>query len=282
MRAGIEITSRCNLACPFCGYATMERAKIDMPRSLWQPIFEDIRDNGHELRSMALYGEPLLSEQYIPALRYLAENVMYVTNAFYTNATLLTPKKTDELIESGFFNVHRRTRKVWLGLDTFDHEVYRRLRGGNWIETAENIEYFLDAGGRDLPGVAVQLMRTCLNEDESPEPMQDYFNCDIAVREVGRQFNKANDMTVKAFEGDCRPDCRELWGTIWISSDGRATACCIDGEFEMSFGGFPGQSLQDLAGCATLKDQRENFGKQNYDELTLCQRCHGDEPRGRR
>jgi len=255
----------------------MKRAKMDMPWDRFERIVDDIRGNEHELRSMQLRGEPLLADIYTEAMTHLFYSRVRVINAFYTNAELLTPEKTDELIACGFINVHKNCTKVWIGVDTMDPDQYARLRGGYFDKVVQNTEYFCKAMKGRLKGLAVQRMQTKWNLDEPIEAFE-RFGVPVVTRRVGRHAYKDRDLCIIPFTKDRRPQCQEHFDTIYIGSNGEATSCCIDAEFEQSIGNIDESTVYELE-IARLAQQRA-FKACDYSELTLCQRCTGMESAG--
>jgi len=278
MEVGLEITSRCNMACAMCSHPVMKRAKIDMPLERLAKVICDIADNNHELRSLQLMGEPLLSKTYIAAITVLRDKGIPVTNAFYTNAELLTPEKTNELIAYGWVDVHKSTKKIWLGVDTMDPDQYARLRGGDFDKVVQNIENFCRVVKHyKLPGLAIQRMQTKWNPDE-PIKAFERFGIPVVTRRVGRHAYKDRDLCVVPFTEDRRHKCRENWGTLYIGSHGGATSCCIDAEFEHEIGNIDDMTINELATARKL--QQIAFKAKDYSGLTLCKRCTGMEPAG--
>ncbi|MCP4409779.1 MAG: radical SAM protein [Gammaproteobacteria bacterium] len=275
---GIEITSRCNMACAMCSHPVMKRAKMDMPWERFERVVSDIAANGHELRGMQMMGEPLLAVKYCEAVGHLRDNGVPVTNAFYTNAELLTPKLVEKMAFFGWFDVHKATKKIWLGVDTMNPKEYARLRGGDFDKVVHNIENFCRCVKHySLPGLAIQRMQTKWNPDEPIEAFE-RFGVPVVTRRVGRHAYKDRDLCVIPFSNDRRAKCREQWGTIYIGSHGGATSCCIDAEFEHEIGNVDDMTIAeiDIARAA----QQIAFKRKDYSGLSLCQRCTGMEPAG--
>ena len=277
MRVGLELTSRCNLACVMCGHASMTRPRADMPWGRFTRIVDEIAQYGHVLASLHWYGEPLLAERFLDAIDYLARSGVGLSHAFYTNATLLTPAMTDAMLAAGFLKVCAHTKKVWLGLDSMDPATYAAIRcGGDFDTTVANVEYFCRRV--KLRGVAVQRMLTRLNPGEPIKPFR-RFGVPVKTRCVGRHWDKSRDLTVNPFVDDRRQKCRELGGTLYIAQDGRACGCCIDGDCEQAIG-----NVDDLriVALSKLRDaQVSALAGGDYSKLPLCARCTGSEAGGR-
>lgn len=283
IHVGLEITSKCNLSCAMCGHAVMKREKADMPWDRFIYIVDEIKKEGHELRSIQWFGEPLLAENFIDSIEYLAKNNIPISNAFYTNGTLLTPQLTDKLLDAGFTAVCSKTKKIWIGLDSMNPETYRKLRCGwpdeKYEETLENIQYFCD--NVHLTGIGIQRLVTNLNQDEPIEPFK-RFGVHVHTRKVGRHWDKSRDLCVVPFTKDRRKACREHWGTLYIAQDGRCTSCCIDGELEHCLGNIDDTTITQL--YDNRYEQQVAFNEAHktgdYSKFSMCDRCTGMEPEG--
>ena len=282
VNVGLEITSRCNMACSMCGHAVMQRAKADMPWERFVAVVKDIRDNGHHLRGIQWYGEPLIAERFIDAIEHLYQQDVPIRNAFYTNCMALTPEMTERMLAAGFAKVCGKTKKVWLGVDTLSMEAYAKLRiGGDLPTVLDNAHYFCERMRRRLPGLKVQRLLTRYNPHEPETLFVDLFGVPVATRKVGVHWDKTRDVTVKPFEGDRRAECRELSGTLFVAQSGRVTACCIDGELEQSCGHVDHQSLEGIYRSGRRPAQHKGLQAGDYERLPLCRRCTGSEARGR-
>ena len=278
----IELTSRCNLACAMCCHPVLNRPKADMPWARFVSLVADIRDNGHRLQGIQWFGEPLLAERFLDAIRFLRQEGVLIRNAFYTNAMLLTPEMTDCMLEAGFGEVCAKTRKVWLGVDTLSPDVYAQLRiGGDWNTVVQNAQYFCERMRRRLRGLKVQRLLTRYNPGEPEGPFESFFGVPVATRKVGVHCDKARDLTVEPFVADERSQCRELYGTVYVASDGGVTSCCIDGDLSQPCGHADRDAIADIASGAARRKQQAAFQAGEYGNLPLCATCLGSEMRGR-
>lgn len=130
----LEPTSVCNLDCPMCPRQDMGRPMAHMKLELFEKI---VNRDMPEPQAIELFGmgESILHPKLPSMLRILKEHGHYSVLA--TNATILTPKLSDSLVEAGLdFAV--------LDFDGGDKESYEAIRvNGNYEQTKVNIEDFL-------------------------------------------------------------------------------------------------------------------------------------------
>ncbi len=276
---GVETTSRCNLACAMCCHPSMTRPKMDMEAALFDKVVDDIKLNGHTLWQLHVFGEPLMDAHFEDRMQTLASAGIRVPGSFSTNVTLLTPERTDSLIDSGFLWVHGEAGKVRLCIDSLDPEVYGQMRiGGNLEQVIENALYFISKTRASLPGLLVQRLISDRNPHESDDAFKQ-FGIPIRTQKVGRHHDKSRDLRCVKDDVDRRPECTLLsddW--LWIHSDGRATSCSMDSDCKQPCGDMLTQTVQEI--WNGRGDQIEAFNRRDYTELAQCNVCFGNECTG--
>lgn len=120
MNASINITSRCNSRCRYCDI--WEREVKSRAKEPTVPEIAGLIDSLHQLgvKDVILSGgEPLLRDD-LEEIIALFNNKMAI--GIVTNGILLSKERIDELIKAGL-------KSIGLSLDTFDPEIYEKLRG---------------------------------------------------------------------------------------------------------------------------------------------------------
>ncbi len=276
----IETTSRCNLQCAMCGHPVMTRPKQDMPYDLFSKIIDDIVSHGYGLHQLHLMGEPLMDAKFENRLVYLADQGIQVRSSFSTNCVLLTPQRTDNLIDAGFCQVHRNSRVVRLCIDSMDSAVYDRLRlGGNHALAVENAKYFIERVKGRVDNLQIQRLVTNLNPNE-PQSAFDEFGIPVRTQKVGLHHDKSRDFRCKKDTSDRRAKCKLLYNDLlWVASDGRVTGCCLDCDFQQPFGDLNNQTISET--LAERNVQRVQFQRKEYNLLGQCDVCYGNDCTGR-
>jgi MoaA/NifB/PqqE/SkfB family radical SAM enzyme len=99
--ANIEITTYCNLKCRFCARTQLNKSNRHMPLARFQNILA-LLPNLYQIVLVGL-GEPLLHPQIIDFIRYAKSLNKKV--GMVTNAMLLTPEVSRQLLESGLDSI---------------------------------------------------------------------------------------------------------------------------------------------------------------------------------
>jgi MoaA/NifB/PqqE/SkfB family radical SAM enzyme len=120
----LEVTNRCNLLCETCP-RTFEA--LEPPADMSWELFTSIVDQLPGLARAVLHGvgEPLMVKNLPRMIRYLKDRSVYVL--FNTNGTLLTPRKRQELIDTGLDELR-------VSLDAAEAESFFKVRGKNMFD----------------------------------------------------------------------------------------------------------------------------------------------------
>src|SRR5215469_4127225 len=115
----IETTNRCNLLCTTCP-RTFEA--LEPPADMSWELFTNIVDQFPRIARVVLHGvgEPMMVRALPRMIRYLKDRGTYVL--FNTNGTLLTPRKGQELIDSGLDELR-------VSLDAAEPKAFKLVRG---------------------------------------------------------------------------------------------------------------------------------------------------------
>lgn len=145
----LEITTRCNLACPQCARTMAETSGIEMPKEDFnlddaKRVFT--KEFSQQLKSVYIcgnYGDPIATSATLPILRYLREQGI-PSLKIYTNGSARNKEWWKELASI------MSTDKDWCffsidGLRDTNH-VYR-IRS-NWDIIMRSAETFINSGGQ--------------------------------------------------------------------------------------------------------------------------------------
>jgi MoaA/NifB/PqqE/SkfB family radical SAM enzyme len=115
----LETTNRCNLLCTTCP-RTFEA--LEPPADMSWDLFTRIVDQFPQIARVVLHGvgEPMMVRALPRMIRYLKDRGTYVL--FNTNGTLLTPRKGQELIDSGLDELR-------VSLDAAEPRAFKLVRG---------------------------------------------------------------------------------------------------------------------------------------------------------
>ena len=129
----LELTNRCNLACPMCSRDICDARTGDMDPRLLESIVEQAGDL-LEAAEVCLGGEPLLYPRLDEVLSLLSSRG--VRSYIQTNALLLEREISEILISCGL-------EAAVFSLDAVTQETYRKVHGGGDLSIAEkNVRAF--------------------------------------------------------------------------------------------------------------------------------------------
>ncbi len=270
----VELTSRCNLRCRMCPHPALKRQKADMDWNLYTHIIDALAEYGASDLELQRFGESLLYPRLGEAIRYAKARGVGPLRII-TNGMLLTPKKTDELLDSGLDQMR-------FSLDTLDKAEYEEIRqGGRLDQTVGNLDHFLkERARRGLRKPEIWINCVVINEqmDQIRRLWDRYGNqvdC-INMRPV-IQYGEGQDL--RRFtglpRGQTRP-CMDLWRRMNFLQDGRVTLCCGDVEGELAVGDIRETSVRDLWHRAVrTRELRRLHHARKFASLPVCQRCDG-------
>ncbi len=172
----LEVTNRCNLLCETCP-RTFET--LEPPADMSWQLFTSIVDQVPDIARVVLHGvgEPMLVKSLPRMIRYLKERGVYVL--FNTNGTLLSPKKHQDLIDTGLDELR-------VSLDAADAKTFLAVRGKNFFDRiVRNVRSFVELQDRiGVTSPRVSLWLTGLKETISQLPSFVKLASTMGVREV--------------------------------------------------------------------------------------------------
>lgn len=123
----IDITSRCNTKCTFCGYHTDLINDKPWTENGWSEkeldfnIFKDFIDDLVKLKSnedvlLTGGGEPLMHPQILDMIAYLRQSQIYTI--LFTNGLLLKKRTVQQLVDLGlnkiYWSIHSASSSTWI------------------------------------------------------------------------------------------------------------------------------------------------------------------------
>jgi radical SAM protein with 4Fe4S-binding SPASM domain len=141
----MAVASTCNFRCKYCPCSTPDLLKKNnvkkgiMDYALFTKIIDDLDDFPQKIKILRLVkeGEPLLNKRFTDMVRYAKKKQPSVKVDTTTNATLLTPELSLDIIDAGL-------DKIFISLQGITAETYQRLSGVDvdLDKLLENIKYF--------------------------------------------------------------------------------------------------------------------------------------------
>lgn len=175
----VEITTRCNLACPVClnasgGEGPGAAAPWDLSPGEFRHILDTILKAERQVDVLNLSGgEPLLHPRLLELLDEAVARREIVRVSVSTNGLALL-KRSDLIAE-----LHKRGIVVSLQFDGFDDAAYRVLRGRPLLREKQQILALLGEAG--VTTTLTMTLAAGVNEDQLPAMLDALFATDHVV-----------------------------------------------------------------------------------------------------
>jgi radical SAM protein with 4Fe4S-binding SPASM domain len=269
----IEIASICNLSCIHCPphnekFKDRQRKFGVINLGLFYKLMDEI-DN-HGIRHIALHkdGEPLLNPKIVDILnRVKSKNnhIVYLT----TNAHKLS-KEIGEAILRNKIDI------VNFSIGAASTEFYEKVRGKGFEKVIENIEDFLKLVAKSdwKPRVLVQIINLPEYDEmkfEINHFKQYWKEKNVEVLIYGKLTWGVLDHIPSKIE---RYPCLSLWENVFVNSDGKVSACCMDWDQSLVTGDTTDQSLAEIWHGEQLKHLRKLHIEKKEQSISLCKTCN--------
>ncbi|MEI6809034.1 MAG: radical SAM protein [bacterium] len=271
----IEPTNECNLRCVMCartvfGYGQKATTPIGfMDMTTYCRIIDEASALGVMSLRLAWYGEPLLHPHIGEMVRY-AKGRGIGDVGLNTNATCLDRPKAIELVESGL-------DRLMFSVDSPYPEQFEQIRKGAHFDTViESIRQFRHI--RDEHHAENLLTRaTMVVMKENAACFDDYVlllaeYVDVVATSGFHDFSVSREGGKS--QATAKFACPYLWISMVIGWDGRAFACTIDAERNMSMGDACHQGLSDIWRSNAYEHLRGLHASGQWEDVPLCRKCN--------
>lgn len=269
----LEISSLCNLSCVHCPPQSEEfkehhRDKSNMAISLFDRVMDEIDQYGKRHIALHKDGEPLLNPDIIYILNRVKKNqnhTVYLT----TNAHRLIPEIAESIIKN-------KIDVINFSIGAQSPEFYRKVRGRGFDRVMKNIHGFLNLVSKSerKPEILVQI----INLPEFEEMQNEIINFkkywsvyDVSIQ-IWEKLNWGVYQTTKTRIK--RYPCYSLWKYIFVNSDGKASACCMDWKQDLLLGDANSQTLAEIWHDAPIQHLRQKHIKGEEESLPICNTCN--------
>ncbi|MBI4823529.1 MAG: radical SAM protein [Nitrospirae bacterium] len=263
----IEVTSACNLKCPFCA-TTFRGSKIRrgfISEDTVRKVIDEGAEKGLYGVKFNIRGEPLLHPKLHEFVGY-AKAKGLIDVYFNTNAMLLDRGWARRLIDAGL-------DRLSISFEGYTKEVYERHRPGAVFETViENIEGIQSLKrklGVGHPKVRVQTV--LLPELKGSFKEYKAFWSDKAD-EVG--YLDYKEMKVKKKDIKYPWACPQIFQRMAIWWDGTLLPCNHDDDGLLSLGNVNEMNVKDGWHSASLMKLRETHKNGMAHEVSACDGCY--------
>ncbi len=271
----IEPTNRCNLKCVMC--PTSQRARQEMgfmSLDVFRALIDEVSSYVTTV-NLFVSGESMLHQDLAAMIRYARGRGIAVR--LNTNATVLTRRHAEELIDSGLDH-------LIFSFDGYSAETYESVRVNARFEPVlENIMGFLalkKERGAQRPYTVLQTV-VVRSEDRRKEE-EDAFRRRFEglpldafiVREVHAWRGTFEEAKLQAEPPGSRyVSCPYLWSTMTVLWDGTVVPCCLDVWADYVLGHVGEQPLRAMWNNEAMRTLRRKLLAQENREIQLCQEC---------
>lgn len=282
----VELASICDLACPHCSREYIVTPDKIMNMDLYKKIIDEI--SIMEVPSIKLNwrGEPLLHPNIFECIDY-AKKKGILEVIINTNATSLTKKKSEELIDSGL-------DYIIYSFDGGSKATYEKMRPGrfkknayeNVIQNIKNFKEIRDQKNAKFPVTKIQMIMT----SETRNEINDFYKTfgtivdDVTVTQYNERGGNLNDLDANTknkltnylnennlpldtsymvdidkniFISKKRKPCEQIYQRLMITYNGRVGMCCHDWGAQHGIGYISQDAFEED------KKFKEVFGKIN-------------------
>lgn len=253
----IDVCNACNFKCKFCAIQTSEIKNFKkqvMAWELYKKIVDDLTEFSVPLKMLRLTanGEPLINKDLPRMIAYAKERGIAEHIEIVTNASLLTPELSNELIEAGL-------DRIRISIEAIDSKGYETMCGGkiDWNKFVSNIKYFYDH--RKQCEVYIKTVDAAVKTETEKEIFYREFEeiCNkISIENVipiWTDYEKIyDDFDIEKNEGLHGHEIKEVnicpfpFYSFVINPDGEVTVCCNDWRRGISMGNVQHESVCDI------------------------------------
>lgn len=264
----IETFAKCNAACTFCPYTTLDRIGAKMPDEMIDRIIEELKDHpGAFMVSPFKVNEPFLDKRLLPICRKINAELPNAHLRLFTNGSALT--------EAHIAGVHALERVVhlWCSLNEHEAGAYKDLMGLDFERTCANLDRLHTAKANGLFRHDVMISK--VREGEPPTERDWAF-----ARFVQGRWPLFGVHLIKkdGWLGYVEPGSGEIpdascgrWFELSITATGIVSTCCMDGEAAYPIGDLNTQSLFEVYNSREWRINRlKMWSRKN---VTPCSRC---------
>ncbi len=269
----LETSAFCNANCLYCTRGTMRRDLGIMSDGLYRDLIEQISEFPDTRLYLSGFGEPLIDKKLAGKIA-LAKDAGIESVGFFSNLSLLTEERANELVEAGLDSID-------VSIDGGTPETYNMIRRGLDFETTiDNLKYLASIRRGNRPQITVDTVITPENRNELPQLKRVLRG--IADRVIFRRPESwAGQISLPAgiktpHSGTLpryRPPCIHLWGQLNIYWDGTAPLCCRDFDAKGPLGNAAKNSIINIWQGETITKYREAHLTGKFHQVPLCGRC---------
>jgi hypothetical protein len=269
----LEAHTVCNQGCYFCPVATDPREHYFMPTEQYEGILDQLAKYRRSIEAVFMinYNEPTADKRFVDQVRAIKERGL--PPATLTNATGLTPKRVDQLVEMGGL------RFLSINLSTLDRERYAADRQGDHLDLVlRNLDYAKDRPVADVMDMVVLGKGDDVHRADYEEIRRRFEGSRFNVK-LFEVMDRAGYLQIglsarnKTLCGCDNVGSRPLQH-IHITPHGKCLLCCEDYDERYVVGDLTRQTVDEvLTGPAFATMRRWVYGLEPSPADFICRSC---------
>ena len=269
----IQTDSRCNARCIFCGYNEIKDSLPHgaMDDDLFHKIIDECGKHFIGRISPYLQNEPLLDKKMPERIAYINKQKRPGTKTkINSNGALLTPEMSEGLVDAGL-------RHLWLSVQGYSEETYKKSMNLSYTRIMDNIDRFLDIREKKkklLPKLTVTTLLTTITEPEIEYARKYWADRDIRFK-VHKMDNRAGvDIKNLAISKPrLRRNCTLFLKQAYVVYNGDVILCCHDWRRSVVLGNLREQSLAEIWNSKRFKDIIHEYYAGDFTNCEICRTC---------
>ncbi len=281
----VDPSDKCNFQCKFCPTGdrvlmrnTPGRNFGTMSLDLFKKIVDDICDFEQPIKVLRLYkdGEPLLNKNFGEMIRYAKLKKCCDRVDTTTNASLLTPEKSLEIIDAGLDRINISIE----GVDAHQYLNFSKFKI-NFEKLVENIRFFYEHRKNCEMIVKINGDILSLEEKDKFYAIFGDITDGIYIESIMSCWPEfeLNDVQVNTEVGIYMQEIKEVLACPYvfysfsINADGFASACYLDWARKLVIGDVGTESVKEIWNGDKLRDLQKMFLKKERKTHSVCGEC---------
>jgi len=258
----VEISSGCNLRCPYCVQTRSNFKTEFMSFDLFKKIIDEASEigvYGIKLNTIGR-GEPTLHKNIVKFVQY-AKKCGMIDVYFNTNATLLNTKFSYDLMKAGL-------DRISFSVDGYTKEVYEKNRvGANFDKVVNNIANFFYVRNMNQFDTKIRIQAVKLpglNLKKFSEYWQ-FFADEISYLDFKEMYKREDIISDWA--------CPQLYQRLSVLANGDITICNHDDRLFSVLGNIRDTTIVKIWNSSALKQIRNWHQQGNAHLIASCNGC---------
>ena len=278
----LETLLQCNFKCGMCPFSVPEELeKIhyseEMSDELFDKVIGEASEHGCPSMGFNTMNEPLLDQKIIERIEKATKAGIF-DSRMNTNASLLTEKRAERLVDSGL-------TRLLVGVDAATEETYKKVRiGGNFQKLMRNVDRFLEFRAKKnqkLPILRVSFVRMNINEHEVEEFINQWLGkADlIAVQEYrppSHDVELKEDRHAKSTQIVEDYSCTQPFERFVIKGNGNVHPCCSFHSYKLYMGNAKENTIHSIWNSEEMKTLRRHMRDHTWNQIPVCNTCLKD------